>query len=514
MATATKTNGSKPKEETQVRIILNDATKETGTSGLKQWGGFITEAYNAALFYPAVVPLFARIRTSTPEIVMTAALYRAWSRHVGVRIDLPEDASDADQKYQDFILSVFDDVEGGFGKLAETMVNRTPFDGWGLWEAPLAIRDPDWVPPAFVDYAGATWPDDWRSEYDDGLIGIRRFAYRDTSTFFGWIFNGAKKAIGMKQQDFPNRQIILDFENCLHLTFGGGENPEGNSPLQAAYRRERIKYGYEVIFGIGIEHTAGHLKVQKTETGTLSVEDRRNVEEAAKNLQSAQEGNYGYFPFGIDGNVIDVPFAAAESILNAIKYEAITLLSLYGTQFIALNTLTSTGAQASQVDSTNTAVTFFNSMMDGFASQLDEQIGKRLWKLNKDKFPGVTKRPRIHITHLENNIALNELGSFLGSWNGVFPLSDDDQKAFRERTGFMPKNNPEIGDATQTRTMDAKPPVPDETNPSQDMTPKEKETLAKAEHFLEYIAKVREVVGNDGVIELLEKMKKGAVPTK
>jgi len=433
-----------PKQETQVRILLNQPEK--GTSGLKEWAGFISEAYNQQLFWPGVSDIYSRLRTSCPEIVMIARAFTSWARNITPVVDLPEDASDDDKRYQDFILSDFDNMEGGFGQYLETAVARTPFDGFAWFSAVPSLRLPGWVPPPFVDGNGVKWPDDWRSEADDGLIGIRRLAYRDSSTFFGWDMNGQKRVQGFIQQDFPYGQVTLPLKDSLHHQFGDPNNPEGNSPLQAVWRLERIKFGLEVIQGIGFEHSAGYLNVQKTETGTLSDTDKQNIADAARAILTAQEGNYAAWPYGITGEVKDISFSSAASLLEAIKHYSILMLSVYMMQFIALNTMTNTGAQASQVDSTNMGVFTFNSMLDGFAKQYDDQIGKRLYKWNKDSFPGMTCRPKIKFSHVRNNLDMGALGSFLNSISGIVPLGNDDMKALRKEAGWMPENNPEDDD--------------------------------------------------------------------
>lgn len=474
--TKTKSNGHAPGEQTQVRILLNNAT-EQGTSGLKQWGGFIQAAYNAALYWPTVQPLYSRLRTSMPEMVMVRRAFSSWARNIKIVVDLPEKPTDDDKKYQEFIESDFENMEGGSTRLLDTMVNHVPFYGWGWWEAVASRRDPDWVPPPFVDQQGKLWPDEWRSEQDDGLIGMRRLAWRDTSTFFGWEFDGAKKMIGMKQQDFPNRAVTLSKKDSLHMTFGDPNNPEGSTPLESVWRLERIKYGLEVIQGIGFEHAAGHAKFKKTEQGTLSTEDKQNVATAARNLLSAQEGNYMFLPFGVEGEVIDIPFQAAGSLLEAIKHYSILALSVYMMQTIILNTLTDTGARAAAVDSTQLAIFSFNSMMDGFANQYDDQIGRRLWEWNKHAFPNATKRPNIRFSHVENNIDLGALGTFLGQINGIIPMSLDDYKAFRVRSGFLPENNPEPGDVEEARALDdaGKEDEPVPTTPGEVVPPEEGE---------------------------------------
>lgn len=441
---APKELAAPPAQPVETRILLNEPEK--GTSGLKEYSGFVSEAYNAALYWPGVSTLYHRLRTSCPEIVMIGRAFTAWGRNVSPQVDLPENPSDDDKRYQDFVLSDFDNMEGGFGQYLETALSRAPFDGFSWMSAVPSLRNPSWVPPAYVVNTNQTEPDEWRSEADDGLIGIRRLAYRDSSTLLRWDMTAQKRLRGFVQQDFPAPEVTLPINQSLHHQFGDPSNPEGNSPLQAVWRLERVKYGLEVVQGFGFEHAAGYLNAKKTEQGTISSADKANVKDAARAILTAQEGNYAFWPFGIDGEVKDVPFGAAPSLLEAIKHYSILMLSVYMMQFVALNTMTNTGAQASQVDSTNMGIFTFNSMLDGFAKQYDDQIGKRLYMWNRDRFPKLTARPKITFSHVKNNVAMQELGGFLSALNGILPLGPDDIKAIRKESGWMPENGPKPGD--------------------------------------------------------------------
>ncbi len=437
MAEITLTESQPPAElaqPTEVRIIINEA-QEIGTTGLKSFSGYVNEAYNSSLFWPGVAPLYARLRTSMPEMVMVVRAFTAWARNISPKVDLPEKPSDDDKRYQDFIYSDFENMEGGFGELVETLVSRVPFDGWFWWDAVPCLRDPEWKPPDPED--------EWQSQEDDGLVGLRRLSPRDPGSFQRWEFNSKKRMTGMWQQDFPNPAVLLPKKHGLHMTFGDPHNPEGNTPQQAVWRLERIKFGLEVIQGIGFEHSAGHLSVKRTAEGTISDDDRGNIKTAARAILTAQEGNYAIWPFNYEGEVMDINFQAASSILDAIKHYSVLALSVYMMQTIALNTMTDTGALASQVDSSQLAVFTFNSMMDGFAQQYDAQIGHRLYEWNKAQFPGLTRRPKIGFTHVENNIALDTLSGFLSGIKDIVPLGEEDLKAIRQRSGFLPANNPE-----------------------------------------------------------------------
>jgi len=408
-----------------VKIMMTEA----GSSGLKEFSGFITEAYNSALYWPQVQPTYSRLRRSMPEIVIIRQAFSSWARNVTIRVDLPENPTDDDKRYQEFIESVFTEIEGGFGAFIDTLINNVPFYGWGWFSVVPGRRDPDWSSP----------DDDWQSESADGLIGLRRLAWRDTSSFYKWEMTPKKRLVGMWQLDFPNQAVLLPLEESLHMTFGDPNNPEGLSPLEAVYRLERIKYGLEVIQGIGYEHAAGFVNVQKTSEGNLSSDDLRTIASAAKAILTAQQGNYAVWPNGIEGEVKDIGFQAAGNILAAIQYYGVLALSCYTMQWIALSATTGSGSYAAMTDSSSMGVFTFNSMLDGFASQLDAQVGKRLYEWNKASFPKMTKRPTLAFTHIDKDMALGELADFLTRMRDILQLGPDDIKAIRDRVPFLPK---------------------------------------------------------------------------
>ena len=429
-------------EKTEVRIVFNEA----GSSGLKEAGGFVQEAYHPQLYYPQCYPVFHKIRTSMPTMVMVGRTYSAWSKNITIKIDLPDNPTDDDKRYQEFRYQDVENMEGGFTRYLETAVTRVLFEGFGIWEKVYSIRDPQWIPPPYIDASGQAWADKWRSEYDDGLIGLRRLAWRDTSSFMGWKFDGAKRAIGFTQQIMGQPPKTLPLEACLHHTTGDPNNPEGNSPLIAQWRIERLRYGYEMTMGVGAEHAAGHFMARKTEKGTLSDGDKTNVKAAARAIMTAQEGNYALLPYGIEGEVKDIGFQAAGHLLDIIKYYDITSLAIFFMQSIALNTLTNTGALSSRVDSSNMSVLTFNSALDGLAQQWNDDVEKDLFEKNKASFPNITKRPKVKFSHIENNIDLGALGSFMSTIKDIVPMGEDDILAFRKRAGWMPENSPKPED--------------------------------------------------------------------
>jgi hypothetical protein len=254
------------------------------------------------------------------------------------------------------------------------------------------------------------------------------------------------------------------------LRFGDTVNPEGLTPYEAVWRLERLKYGYEVVQGIGFEHSAGFLNVKKTEAGTISVSDRANAKKAARAVMTAQEGNYAYWPFGIDAEVKDIPFQASQHLSEVIKYYGILKLQVYNMGWVAMSTTSSHGSLAAVEDTSSMFMLTYNAMMEGFADQMDEQIGKRLYGWNSGEFPGIMmrtgllksksykgsptkeqggaisqaiRRPKLTITSVDKVIDLQKLGVFWQTMVDTMPVGEEDQKAVRKLSGFMTENLPD-----------------------------------------------------------------------
>lgn len=410
---------------------------EIGTAGMQAWSGFVEKAYVADLYWPHCYPLYNRIWRSDPEIggIVRPALATLAS-DVSLSVELPDMPSDDDKKFQEFVHQVLDDLDGGQGSLLATIASYAPFFGWQWFETPLSRRKKGWSAPK--DTSG------WRSTYDDGLIGIRGFYHRDHSSFEKWNMDDRTGRVrGMWQNDPPSSRVMIPLDRSLHLTFGDPTSPEGLSPLEAVWRLERIKYGLEVIQGIGYEHTAGYASFKlngQPNSDTLSL-----INSTARALLSAQEGNYiTEVSDTFEVRIIDSAFQAAPAILEAIRYYGLLKLQMYNMQWVAMASTTNSGSFSAVQDSSSMFVSSFNAMMSGFAAQIDQQIGKRLLELNRDAFPNITRRPRIVATPIEKTIPLNELSSFIRDTAGFLPLGDDDIIAIRRKSGFLPETLPDV----------------------------------------------------------------------
>lgn len=436
------------------RIVeLQSGFQEVGSVGLNAWGGIINDAYNRELYWPDVAPVYNRIFRSDPEASVARIVLDAMAAKLTMKFVVHptvEHPTDDDNKAIDFGNQVLDDMTGGYTKWLTSCVSRVPFYGWGWWEVVPAMRIDGWRPPGGSD---------WRSEYNDGLVGIRELAFRHYSSFYGWdLEDKTLRLRGLYQNDPPNPVINIPLERSLHIVFGDQDSPEGLATMEAMWRLEGYKRNLEMIQGIGFEHAAGIAKF--TTSGDLDDSSRTIIGRAARAMMTAQEGNYVALPNSIAGEIIDTNFSAAQYILEAIRYYGILKLALLGMQWAAMGTLSPYGSYSSVKDANEFFLNVFNSMVEGFVNQADKQIGRRLFNnpVNAAAFPGMTRRPILSVSRAQKVVDLNQLGSFMQAMQAAgMALGSDDWISVRQKSDFLPETPPPDAETIEQE------PIPDET---------------------------------------------------
>lgn len=436
---------------------------EIGTSGLRAYGGYITEAYQTRLQWPTCADEYNRMWRSDPEIGIARAVLQAFGSKISLYFETPEGETAPttdDQRAVDFANQVLEDIEGGAGAWMTSCLSRVLFYGWGWWEAPPGLRTPEWRPPG---------DDPWRSNYDDGLIGIRRLAFRHYKSFLNWDLDEPSGRLrGMVQLDPYGHIGTIPLDRSLHVAFGDLDNPEGLATMEAIYRLERVKYGLEVVFGIGAEHASGHLSVHAERK--LDDQDNTAIKKAARMIMSAHEGNYAAWPSGITAELVDVPFQAGQVLLDAVRYFGILKLALLNMQWAALGTLSPYGSYSANADASTFFVSWFNATVAGLVGQADQQIGKRLfdYPVNKAAFPGMTRRPVLKATTVQKDIALAEMGQFMSAVQAIMPLGEEDFLAIRRKSEFLPEILPPKAEVEPEPEEPKEPEEPEEPAPEGD----------------------------------------------
>jgi hypothetical protein len=433
------TNGNNPLRQKMINYkdppsspsVNERIMKEIGTPGIDVFAGIIQQAYLRELDWPNCWPVYSKLWRSDPEVAICRLIFSSLASKAEMTPQLPDDPTDDDKKARDFLLSEMDNVEGGFEKFRDKMVSVAPFYGWGIWEMIPGIRKKDWVPPE---------DDPWRSEQDDGLIGIRRIAFRDHGSFYRWDFDEKMRIRGMWQMDSYGEEFYIPISRCMHIKFGNEDSPEGQSPLEALYRLERYKFGLELVQGIGFEHSAGFLSVAAE--SEITDDDIAAIKKAARAALTAMEGNYATWPNGLQAELMASPFSAAEQLGFAIRYYGMLKLQLFNLQWVSLSTTSEVGSFAAMKDSSLMYLATFNAMMKGFANQINRSYVKQLFRFNAEVFPNLTRLPKLVPAPVRKDLDLADFGEFIKTFYALFEATDDDIIAIRKHTQILSETLP------------------------------------------------------------------------
>lgn len=441
-----------------LHITLQDVTDdaptaeflEIGFSGLDFFSGLIQEAYLTELTWPTVAERYKKLRRSDPEISMVRQAFTTLGSSTTMEFKTDaKDPTDDDLAATEYSNSVLDGLEGGTATFRDTLLANVPFYAWGWWEIVWALRRDDW----FSDDPD----DDWVPNANDGLPGIRRLGWRDPTSFVRWELTEKGRVLGMTQRAGNlGNEVTIPAKKSIHITFGDPNNPEGLSPLEAIHRLERIKYAFEFIFGRGMERSAGYAKFSTK--AKLTTADKTAIKKAARAILSAQENNYLALPNSIEADIIDSAFQSADALLNAIKFYSISKLQMYNMQWIAMSTTSGTGSFAAMDDASGMFVQYFNAMLQGFAQQIDRQLGRAIFSQPEviERFPNMTQRPKFTISQIDKTVDLDKIAAFIDKFSEIGEIGSQDLIAIRKASRFMPESLP-TEDEVVRRPGDSEP---------------------------------------------------------
>lgn len=210
--------GSSSMGATPAKLRVGDAFKEFGISGLQRFGGSVMEDYLqdwAAL--SRMVPLVKRmIDHPTISAILFAVEMTIRSAEWSVE---PVGEEKADKDAAEFLESCLDDMSHTMDDHVVQALTMVPY-GFAPFETVYKRRrGPDRDPA---------------SNYDDGLIGWRKFAYRAPETLSPgdeWVFDEAGGVQGMNQSPPPaGQKVTIPIEKMLlYRTTSAKNNPQGRA---------------------------------------------------------------------------------------------------------------------------------------------------------------------------------------------------------------------------------------------------------------------------------------------
>ena len=222
-----------------------------GSTGLKQFGGFIEESTLRDLSGRRAVEIYKDMGDNDATCGVILYALTQIIRQVSWTV-APASTADFDREAAEFLESAMHDMEDETWTdfVGEAFMGMLRY-GFSLHEVCYKRRAGD---------ASQPW---MRSHYADGRVGWRGLPGRAQDTIYRWLFDDSGRLIGAEQQAPPHyRMVNLPIDKCLLFrTTMEKDNPEGRSVFRSAYRSWVLKRGLENIEATGVEKDISGLPI-------------------------------------------------------------------------------------------------------------------------------------------------------------------------------------------------------------------------------------------------------------
>lgn len=221
-------------------------TVEIGSSGLKQFGGRISEEWLRKLQGQRAAEIFREMADNDYTVGAVLFLIEMLLRGVPWRVERFDDRPISHQRAA-YVESLLGDMAHSFEDFIAEALSFLE-QGYSPHEIVYKRRfGPNVEHPA------------WQSKHSDGLWGWRKLAIRAQTTIDRWDFDDAGELRGLFQRDLYNGtrrtgEVYIPAERLLIFrTTSRRGNPEGVSILRRCYRAWYFKTHIEESEAIGVE---------------------------------------------------------------------------------------------------------------------------------------------------------------------------------------------------------------------------------------------------------------------
>jgi hypothetical protein len=229
-------------------------TGEIGVSGVKISTGYVYEEFLPELQGHRGRKIYREMSDNDATVGALVTAVDSMLKATPWRV-MPN-PNDKDGFYADYVESLLEDMEYSWDEFISEVLTYIPF-GFSVFEVILKRRMG--FNPKNKNFF---------SKYNDGLIGIKKLAYRAQETIERWDVDEKGNINGFWQvppygiHGVSAGDIYIPMSRCLLFrTTTKKNNPEGRSVLRNAYRSYYLKKNIEIIEAIAIERELAGLPV-------------------------------------------------------------------------------------------------------------------------------------------------------------------------------------------------------------------------------------------------------------
>lgn len=293
-------NGSREMPDPAVEMVVRAARdlrkaqtrpsdfSEVGTTGLRQYGGFVVEEWLRALSGRRAAWAFREIMDNSPVVGAILFAIEWLARGAEWRVDPGNDSAAAE-----FVESCMDDMSHTWGDFISEALSMLPY-GWAYHEIVYKRRQGPQAPRPMTDTGSTvglvsdTSEDDRNlasSKHKDGKVGWRKLPIRAQETLLRWHFDGYSGIQALEQIDYHGGDHTIPIEkSLLFRSRARRNNPEGYSILRNAYVPYFRLKNIETIEATGIERDLAGIPMATPPDGV-----DLNAPSNAQLLQKVQE---------------------------------------------------------------------------------------------------------------------------------------------------------------------------------------------------------------------------------
>ncbi len=363
-----------------------------GYTGLNFFDGVSTEELIRELNHPRSVKTY-REMSYHPAINTPLSLYSSMVSKARYRILPVKDATDEEKKQAEIVESMIHDMDRSLEEVVQDIMTMTTY-GFSVIEKVYKYRRKS-----------------NGSAYDDGVIGIKKLAYRSQESIEKFVFdNTGNEVLGVKQNltmihdpynRFANRnelEVVLPRSKVMLFNVGRNRsNPFGTSPLRDVYLPWKYLTSIEELEATGVAKDLQGLPVMyippQYMTADASPEQKAIYEQfknIARNLQQNSQSGV-ILPSSVDPDT-RAPLFKLELLSTEggkKNYDTTKVKDYYRTMiFIGMNAdillmgNTDTGSFALGSLKSSLTGAFVESMLHRIVQVFNEDLIKQIYELN------------------------------------------------------------------------------------------------------------------------------------
>lgn len=221
-----------------------------GVTGLRRFGGYVDEEFLPQLSGGKAIKVYREMADNDSTVATVLLAFTALTRKVRWRVE-PADETPEAEEWATFLEQCLKDLDHAWEDFISEVLTFLVY-GWSWFETIYKLRrGPD---QKDVRY---------RSAYNDGRYGWRKFSPRAQESWEQWDFDAEGNTLGMTQSGAPDyaSRYIPSAKSIHFRTSVAKNNPEGRSLLRGGYRSWWYVKRLQEIEAVGIERDLTGLPV-------------------------------------------------------------------------------------------------------------------------------------------------------------------------------------------------------------------------------------------------------------